>query len=103
MMTMKSKMVDRDRAKCNECQSIILKPMTINKPANAEIGIQLSKGVNNKKASKDHTPCATPDKRVSPPLALLTRVAPIVPAPGVPPNMAAAKFPKPCAINSRFD
>ena len=94
-MTAKSSMVSLALSNCSECQSIILKPITINNAAKADTGTHAMTEVNNKIANNDHTPWNTPDKYVVPPLALFTKVAPIVPAPGAPPMSEAAKLPKP--------
>jgi hypothetical protein len=56
-----------------------------------------------RKATSDSTPSTTPETRVWPPLARLTSVAPIWPAPGMPPAHAEATLPSPCAISSRLE
>ena len=102
-MTTKSTKVSLERAKAKDFQSIIFTPMTTKSAAKEAIGTHAIKGVKTKIAIKDHSPWRTPDKRVVPPLALLTKVAPMVPAPGVPPRRLALTLPRPWPTNSRLE
>jgi len=76
---------------------------TSSNPASAPIGTHAISPPSSTNASTTNTPSVTPDHSVRPPLVKLTSVAPIVPAPGMPPTKKAAALPIPCPISSRLE
>ena len=58
------------------------------------MGTQAMSGPRSRKATSDERPSTTPETGgVRPPLVTLTRVAPMVPAPGMPPTRPEARLP----------
>ena len=102
-ITKKSRMVWRDLSRFRLWRSIILTPMTIRIAASAATGTQAIKLASSRKATSASTPSITPESRLTAPLDMLTSVAPIVPAPGMPPTSPAARLPRPCPTSSRFE
>ena len=78
-------------------------PTTIRIAASPATGTQDIKVPSTRKAASDSTPSMTPENRVTPPLDMLTSVAPIWPAPGMPPQMAEVTLPRPWPISSRLE
>jgi len=78
-------------------------PMTIRIAASAPTGTQAISPPRMRKASNANAPSMTPDQREVPPELRLTSVAPMVPAPGMPPNREDAMLALPCANSSRLD
>ncbi|EXI68272.1 MAG: hypothetical protein AW07_04406 [Candidatus Accumulibacter sp. SK-11] len=78
-------------------------PTTSRMPARAATGIQAMNAPSARKATSAITPSTIPETRVWPPLARLTSVAPIWPAPGMPPAHAETTFAAPCATSSRLE
>ena len=79
------------------------KATTMRMPASAAMGTQPTRRLSSRKTKSENTPSNTPDKREVPPLPRLTRVAPMVPAPGMPPTSADTILPAPWPTSSRFD
>ena len=84
-------------------RSNIRQATTIRMPAKAAMGSQQISQANATKATMTNTPSRTPDRRVFPPLLMFTSVAPMVPAPGMPPIRAEAKLATPWPISSRLE
>ena len=78
------------------------RPTTISTPLRAAIGIQATKAPSKSATTSVMTPAMMPEIRVSPPLDRLTMLAPIVPAPGMPPMVEATTLASPCAASSRL-
>jgi len=99
--TAKSKTVARDSIKRSGSRSIMRMPMTIRMPASAATGTQARNEPKTSAATSDSNPSRTPETRVLAPLFRLTSVAPMVPAPGIPPTADEAMLAIPCATSSR--
>ena len=102
-ITTKSKIVERALRKCRLWRSIMRTPTTTRMPASAATGTQAIRAPSARNASSDSAPSISPDRRLFPPLEMFTRVAPICPAPGMPPMAAEARLPSPCPRSSRFE
>ena len=72
-------------------------------PASAPIGTQATSGPSTRKAASASDPSMTPLRMVRPPLVTFTKVAPIVPAPGMPPATKETALATPCPISSRLE
>ena len=102
-MTIKSTRVARRNSSRKMPQSNMRNATTSRMPARAPMGTHAINLPSSTKAAITSTPSTTPDQYERPPLVKLTSVAPMVPAPGMPPAMNAAKLADPCASNSRFE
>ncbi len=71
--------------------------------ARAEIGTHDMSGARIRNATSDNTPSKNPDNLVVAPLEILTRVAPIVPAPGTPPPKAQPMLASSCPMSSLLE
>jgi len=99
----KSKTVAGDWMKRSGSRSIMRMPTAIRMPARAATGIQAMKLPSTRAKISAVTPSTKPETRVVAPLDRLTRVAPMVPAPGMPPTSDDAMLPRPWPISSRFE
>ena len=70
-------------------------------PASVATGTQAMKAPSSNATASAKAPCTMPAARVWAPLLSPTRVAPIVPAPAMPPQAAEATLATPWAISSR--
>ena len=102
-MTTKSRMVERLRSNCRLCTSNMRTPMTIRMAANAAMGIHAITEPSRRNARSASTPSIRPEVRVCAPLEIFTSVAPMVPAPGIPPTRVEARLPSPWPISSRLE
>ena len=102
-ITQKSSTVLRCLSRWKLVRSNMRKATTMRMPAKAAMGTQPTRRLSTRKTKSENTPSNTPDKREVPPLPRLTRVAPMVPAPGMPPTSADTMLPAPWPTSSRFD
>ena len=100
-MTMKSSTALRERAKRNGSRSIIRTPTATRMPASVATGTHAMKAPSNSATTSARAPCTIPAARVWVPLLSPTSVAPMVPAPVMPPQAADATLAIPCAKSSR--
>ena len=100
--TPKSSTVARERRNWSGARSIMRKPITSRMPASVATGIQGIRRLNSSAATSAKTPVMTPVMRVVAPLPRPTRVAPIWPAPDIPPRPLHTTFATPWPISSRL-
>ena len=103
MMTTKSMRVPGRSARRKTLRSNIFHATTSRMPASAPMGTQAMRPPSTRNASRTKTPSAMPDSELRPPLVTFINVAPMVPAPAMPPTKNDAMLAVPCPMSSRLE